>query len=153
MQWPSEAVVRKIAHNAATAETHLHLNEPEIYDYISRAVLGSEPIDDVFFAVETAFTLPVLITASMLLTFCPRDKEWWEYLDAIWNAIESAAAVDMSVLPALMLRARRTAGGAQESAPPARLRVLARTPGGCASKTVAELKIEVEVEEQISLGS
>jgi hypothetical protein len=89
----------------------------------------------------------------MLLTFCPRDKEWWEYLDAIWNAIESAAAVDMSVLPALMLRARRTAGGAQESAPPARLRVLARTPGGCASKTVAELKIEVEVEEQISLGS
>jgi hypothetical protein len=35
-------------------------------------------------------TLPVLITGSLLFTFCPRSKDWWEHLDQIWNAYEVA---------------------------------------------------------------
>jgi hypothetical protein len=39
-RWPSDTVLRKIAHNAAGAETRLNLSEPDIYDYLSRAALG-----------------------------------------------------------------------------------------------------------------
>jgi hypothetical protein len=46
-------------------------------------------------------------TANLLLSFCPRDKEWWEYLDQIWEAAEAADRTSLTVLPALMLRARK----------------------------------------------
>jgi hypothetical protein len=38
---------------------------------------------------------------------CPREKDWWEYLDQIWEAAETAERTSLSVLPALMLRARK----------------------------------------------
>jgi hypothetical protein len=46
-------------------------------------------------------------TANLLLTFCPQDKEWWEYLDQIWDAAQTADRTPLAVLPALMLRARK----------------------------------------------
>jgi hypothetical protein len=33
--------------------------------------------------------------------------DWWEYLDQIWDAAETAERTSLTVLPALMLRARR----------------------------------------------
>lgn len=42
----------------------------------------------------------------MLFTFWPKDRKWWEYLDQIWSAYETAEGVDVSVLPALQVRAR-----------------------------------------------
>jgi hypothetical protein len=107
MRWPTDANLRKIAGNVANAETRLELHESDIYEYLSRAVLGSERPDEVFPSAEAAFTLPVLITASMLFTFRPQGQKWWEYLDSIWAATETALAIELSVLPALMFRARR----------------------------------------------
>jgi len=35
------------------------------------------------------------------------DQHWWEYLNRIEAALESAQTADLDLLPALMLRARR----------------------------------------------
>jgi hypothetical protein len=106
MRWPSEAVLRKIAHNASDAATELDLEESDIYEYLSRVVLGSEKLDNAF-AMPKAGMLPLLITANLLATFRPREKHWWEYLDQIWDAAEVADRTSITVLPALMLRARK----------------------------------------------
>jgi hypothetical protein len=106
-RWPTDADVREIARHTATTTTHFELSQQDVYEYISRAALGGELIDDVFPEVEAAFLLPVLITGRLLVAFCPKDKEWWEYLDTIWNAVNAAEVTDLSVLPALMLRFQR----------------------------------------------
>jgi hypothetical protein len=109
MRWPSDVVVQRIAHNAASAETRLDLSESDIYNYLSRGVLGFENLDEALGSVEAAASLPVLITASMLFTFRPQGQTWWEYLDTIWNAVNAAEGIDLPVFPALMLRVRRIA--------------------------------------------
>jgi hypothetical protein len=106
MRWPTEPVLHKIAHNASEAATELDLGESDIYEYLSRVVLGSEKLDDVF-AMPKAGMLPLLITANLLATFRPQEKHWWEYLDQIWDATETAEHTSLTVLPALMLRARK----------------------------------------------
>jgi hypothetical protein len=107
MQWPGDADLREIARHTAETTTKFDLSASDIHDYLARAVLSFERLDQVFPSVESAVTLPVLITGRVLISFCPSDKEWWEYLDLIWNAVNAAAGIDLSVLPALMLRARR----------------------------------------------
>ena len=106
MRWPSDAVLRKIADNASKSSTGLDISDEEIFQYLSRVALGSEKLDDVFSA-EGIATVPLYATANLLLTFCPRDKDWWEYLDQIWDAAETSERTSLSVLPILMLRARR----------------------------------------------
>jgi len=106
MRWPSDAVLRKIASNASTSATNLDITEQEIYEYLARVALGTEKLDDVF-AIEGIATIPLFATANLLLTFCPREKDWWEYLDQIWDAVDVAERTSLSVLPALMLRARK----------------------------------------------
>jgi hypothetical protein len=44
-----------------------------------------------------------------LANYRPREKHWWEYLDQIWEAAESAERAHLAMLPALMLRARKKA--------------------------------------------
>jgi hypothetical protein len=106
MRWPTDPVLRKIAHNASDAATGLDLEESDIYEYLARVVLGSEKLDDVF-AMPEAGMLPLLITANLLATFRPTEKHWWEYLDKIWDAAETADRTSLTVLPALMLRSRK----------------------------------------------
>jgi hypothetical protein len=84
----------------------LDITEQEIYEYLSQVALGSERLDDVF-SVEGVATIPLFATANLLLKFGPQEKEWWEYLDQIWDAAEKADHTSLSVLPALMLRARK----------------------------------------------
>ena len=48
---------------------------------------------------------PLYVIANLLLGFRPKDKYWWEYLDQIWDAAETADRTSLTVLPALMLRA------------------------------------------------
>jgi hypothetical protein len=105
-RWPTDADVREIAKNAAESVTRLDISEQEIYEYLSRIALGSEKLDDVFSA-EGIVTVPLYATANLLLTFCPHEKDWWEYLDQIWDAAEAAERTSLTILPALMLRARR----------------------------------------------
>jgi hypothetical protein len=35
-----------------------------------------------------------------------RAGKWWDYLDQIWSAYETAEGLDVSVLPALQVRTR-----------------------------------------------
>jgi hypothetical protein len=106
-RWPTGADIREIAKLAATqSATELDISEREIYEYLSRVALGSEKIDDIF-ADESLVTVPLYTTANLLLGFRPGDKHWWEYLDQIWEAAEIADRTSLTVLPALMLRARK----------------------------------------------
>jgi hypothetical protein len=107
MQWPGEADLREIARHAAETTTDFDLSASQVYDFLSRVVLGTDKLDQFFSDLAIATTLPVLVTARVLVSFCPRDKEWWEYLEVIEEAIEAASAIDLSVLPVLMLRSRR----------------------------------------------
>jgi hypothetical protein len=109
-RWPTDADLHDIAARAAMSATRLDVSEQEIYEYLSRVALGSERLDEVF-ADEGIGTIPLYATANLLLKFGPRDKEWWEYLDQIWEAAGTAERVGLSVLPALMLRARREQPG------------------------------------------
>src|ERR1700729_4145839 len=76
MRWPNEVVLRKIADNATKSATGLDISDEEIFQYLSRVALGAEKLDDLFSA-EGIVTVPLYATANLLLTFCPRDKEWW----------------------------------------------------------------------------
>jgi hypothetical protein len=105
-RWPTQADLQEIAKSAAKSATKLDLDESEIYEYLSRVALGQEKLDDVF-AMPKAGMLPLLITANLLATFRPREKHWWEYLDQIWDAAETAEHTSLTVLPALMLRAHK----------------------------------------------
>ena len=110
-RWPTDADLHEIANNAAQSVTQLDITEQEIYQYLSRVALGQEKLDDVF-AAEGIATVPLFATANLLLTFCPHEKEWWEYLDQIWDATEVADRTNLTVLPALMIRARRSVSSA-----------------------------------------
>lgn len=105
-RWPTEADLQEIAKSASKSATKLDLDDSDIYSYLSRVALGPEKLDDVF-AMPKAGVLPLLVTANLLATFRPRDKHWWEYLDQIWEAAETAERTSLTVLPALMLRAHK----------------------------------------------
>jgi hypothetical protein len=116
-RWPTEADLREIARGASQSSTQVNLAGSDVYEYLSRVALGAERFD-VVFPASTAGLLPLLITANLLANFRPRDKHWWEYLDQIWDAAETADRTPVSVLPALMLRARgESARAAQETEP------------------------------------
>jgi hypothetical protein len=105
-RWPIDPDLREVAKHAAESVTGLDITEQEIYEYLSRVALGTEKLDDVF-SIDGLATVPLFATANLLLTFCPREKDWWEYLDQIWAAAETADRTSLTVLPALMLRARK----------------------------------------------
>ena len=103
-RWPTDADVREIARLVEERETELPLDRADVYAYLSDAALGFQPLSHALDGDLTAATLPVLITASMLFTFRPKEQTWWAYLDQIWSAYETAQTVDLSVLPALQVR-------------------------------------------------
>ncbi len=102
-RWPTDPDLRAIARNADKAITNYDIGEPDIHAYLSRTVFGTESLDQVL-GTEAAGIYPLLITANLLLVFTPEGKQWWEYLDQIWEATETAERTDKSVFPALMLR-------------------------------------------------
>jgi hypothetical protein len=108
-RWPTEADLREIARHTANSAQGIELLEQAVYTYLSRAALGPERLDQVFSSAEDVAGLPLSITSTMLLAFLPTGKHWWEYLDVIWNALNTADTLDPSLLPALMLNARSSA--------------------------------------------
>jgi hypothetical protein len=106
-RWPTEADVREIARHTAATSTEYELREQDVYDFVSRGALGFKTMEEVFPDPEQDYSLPVLITAQLLVAFCPRDNDLWGYLDTIWNAVNAAEDADLSLLPALMLRSQR----------------------------------------------
>ena len=105
-RWPTDADLREIAKHAAQSATRLDVGEQEIYDYLSQVAFGTAKLDEVF-TDKGVVPIPVYATANLLSKFRPADKDWWEYLDQIWEAAEAADRIPLTVLPALMLRARK----------------------------------------------
>lgn len=104
--WPSDAVLQRIAENTVKAETRLKLDASEVYGFVARTALRFEPLDQVFPDAADAALAPILITASLLLTFCPKDKDLWTYLDEIEAATEAAAKMEPYYFPAVILRSQ-----------------------------------------------
>jgi hypothetical protein len=105
-RWPTDADVREIARLVSERGTEIKVDEAAVYDYLSGAALGFQALPEVLGDDMAAATLPVLITGSMLFTFRPEGQKWWDYLDQIWTAYETAEGLDASVLPALQVRTR-----------------------------------------------
>jgi hypothetical protein len=124
-RWPTEADVREIARLTAERETEAELDQEDVYHYLSGAALAFEPLAEALGSDLAAATLPVLITGSMLFTFRPHGKEWWEYLDQIWDATMTAENLDEPVLPAVQVRTHRTRI-LKERDPASRLPILER---------------------------
>jgi hypothetical protein len=109
-RWPTEADLREITRHAVDMADEYVLNPSAVFDYLSRLVFGSETLDQVFPDPAVAGTLPLLATASIIVSFRPHaisDKRWYEYLDIIVGGYEVAAKLNPAVLPALMFRVRR----------------------------------------------
>jgi hypothetical protein len=107
-QWPTRGDIREIAKEIAAMDSPFELSEQEVYDYVNRAVLGFEPLLDVFPAMEKAGTVPFFATAAMLVAYRRNRPHWWEYLEAIEKALEDVAPLTEEAVPALILLARRT---------------------------------------------
>ena len=105
-RWPADADVREIARLVSERETEIPLDQQDVYDYLSGAALGFKSLPQAMGDDLAAATLPVFITGTLLFAFRPEGKKWWDYLDQIWDAYEKAEALDLSVLPAVQVRAR-----------------------------------------------
>lgn len=114
-RWPTDADLRGIARHTTASAEGFELSEEDVFAFLSRVALGGEPIATVFPNLEVGVMLPLQVTGTLLLAFLPRGKDWWEYLDVIWNALNAAAQADMSVLPALMLFSRRDQAAKKQS--------------------------------------
>lgn len=109
-RWPTEADVRKIARIIVGREQAIELNEADVYDYVFDAALRLRPLQEALGSAGKAAALPVLVTGKMLFRFRPPGLTWWEYLDRVWNASLAAETLDLSALPALLIRDHRAKG-------------------------------------------
>lgn len=98
-RWPSEADVNSLAKHAATTKGS-QVTEDEIAAYLSRVVLKGESVLSVF--GQKGALIPVFALADLIASFSGDYDTQWQYLDAIWNAIDAAAALDSSVPPAVV---------------------------------------------------
>lgn len=101
---PGEAELRKIAENMARVTASFDLNADDVKSYLSRVVFGREMLSQVFTDQNDAAFMPILTAASMIVTFCPKGKTPWDYLDAIEAATEAAASVEDHISPAVIYR-------------------------------------------------
>jgi hypothetical protein len=105
--WPTESGLRRIAQLTAQTDLGYELPESDVYDFLARAVLGFEPLAEVFANKERAASAPLLTTASLLVAYRPHGRHWWEYLDVIEGALEEAAPLSRAAFPAALLLSRR----------------------------------------------
>jgi len=113
---PSEADLRMIA--AITSSCMENPEDPEpltkpaaaiadpvVYDFLSRAVVRDERIEDVFPDGDAA-VLAVRITAAMLVAFLPA-RPWQGHLELIWK-LETDDGVNRTALHSAARHLRRT---------------------------------------------
>jgi hypothetical protein len=107
-RWPTDADTREIARHTAASARGFDLSQDDVYAFLSRVALGSERLPEVIPSAQVGILLPLQVTATLLLAYLPRGKHWWEYLDVIESALDAAEQADLSLLPALQLRSKRT---------------------------------------------
>jgi hypothetical protein len=105
-RWPTDSDLRKIARAVAEHENSTPLTEVDVHEYLSGAALGFRLPAGALGDDTEAAVGPALITGGMLFIFRPSGGEWWDYLDQIERAYEAAETTELSVLPALQVRAR-----------------------------------------------
>ena len=105
--WPSVADVREIARRMAAADHAFDLTEDDAHAYLARAVLGFEPLIEVFPDRTKLASVPIFTTAALLVSYRRHGTDWWDYLDQIEKALETAAPLPDDVVPALLLLSRR----------------------------------------------
>jgi hypothetical protein len=86
------------------AKPEAMISDPVAYDYLSRVVVRSEGLDNVFPAGDGT-ALAVRITAAMLVAFMPA-RPWQGHLDLIWK-LETDDGVNLSALHSAQFRNRR----------------------------------------------
>ena len=106
--WPTRADLREIAQRMAAVELDFDIAESDIYDCLDRSALGFESLSDVFpDSKEKVGTVPVLVAATLLVSYRPDGRDWWDYLEQIEQALEIATDLTEAVVPALLLLTRR----------------------------------------------
>jgi hypothetical protein len=106
-KWPSDADLRDIAGRMSAVDLNLGLTEPAVYECLARCALGFEPLAAVFPDSQQAASVPVFATAALLVSYRRHGGDWWDYLEQIENALETAASLPESVFPAALLLSRR----------------------------------------------
>lgn len=106
-EWPTDEGLRELAKRVARAKIDVDLDESKIHGFLRTSAIGFQSLDRVFTDRQEMTILPILIAASLLLAFHPRDQEIWEYLNDIEEALEAADSVKPSVYPAMILAAHR----------------------------------------------
>jgi hypothetical protein len=108
-EWPTRHSMRRIADaltRVGTVSKTLRLDPEKVYQYLSRVVLGPEPLHEFFGPGDPDFErFPVIIANRATGVYCPDELEIWEYVDQIESAIEAAWAFKPEVFPAAVLRA------------------------------------------------
>jgi hypothetical protein len=108
-EWPTKHSMRRIADDVATTGTvskTLKLDPEKIYQFLSRVVLGPEPLIDFISPEDPEYArFPVIIANRITGVYCPREVEIWDYMDQIESAIEAAWSFKPAVFPAAVLRA------------------------------------------------
>jgi hypothetical protein len=107
-QWPVRSSVRKIAEDLATGTSNaerLRLDPEEIYAYLSRSVVGPDPLGDVLGDEPKVTRLPVIVASEALAVYAPEELSKWEYLDRIETAIEKASDLDPWMVPMAVISA------------------------------------------------
>lgn len=105
--WPTSTNVRKIADNVAKAsKDRLDLDADQVYEFLTQSALGFKTLDHVFPTLGDMTMLPILMTAAMIVTYGPREKDVWTYLDEVEDALEVAESLKPHVLPAMILQSR-----------------------------------------------
>lgn len=108
-EWPADAQLRHLARQLAGLEDKgYQLSESDAYGYLARVVLGFEPLLNVFPDQAKAAVIPFFATAALLVARRPEGKHWWEYLDMIEQALEAAAPLPETIVPAVLLLSRRS---------------------------------------------
>jgi len=100
--WPTVADIQEIARRMSAVELDFNLSEEDAYSFLARAALGFEPLAAVFPDREKLISVPIFTTAALLVSYRRHGSDWWNYLDAVEDALEKAT-------PAVRRRASRPA--------------------------------------------
>lgn len=106
-EWPTDDGLRELAKGVARARIDVELDVSKIHEFLRTSAIGFQSLDHVFTDQQEMTVLPILIAASLLLAFHPRDQEIWEYLNDLEEALEAADSVKPSIYPAMILAAHR----------------------------------------------
>ena len=107
MEKPTQADLYKIADNMIKVTESFEFDEEKLKAYLTRVVFGPDALLQVLEDQRDATYVPLFTAASMIVTFCPKGQNPWQYLDAIEQATEMATELPSFALPAAVYQGTR----------------------------------------------